>query len=65
MLKIRMRREAEQNAGALKRLTQIEMSTIELGNKDLLDLTDIFRGKPEAAIAQYAFAEMARRRISL
>ena len=65
MLKIRMKREAEQNAGALKRLTQIEISIIELGNEDLLDLADIYREKPEAAIAQYAFAEMARRKISL
>ncbi|RYE92863.1 MAG: hypothetical protein EOO77_46215 [Oxalobacteraceae bacterium] len=65
MLKIRIKREAEQNAGAMKRLTHIKMSIIELGNEDLLDIADIFRGKPEAAIAQYAFAEMARRKISL
>jgi len=65
MLKIRMKREAEQNAGAMKRLTQIEMSIIELGDEDLLDLADIFKGKPETAIAQYAFTEMARRKICL
>ncbi|MDY0969300.1 hypothetical protein [Sphingomonas sp. CFBP9021] len=65
MLKIRMKRDAEQNSGAMRRLTQIEMSIIELRNEDLLDLADIFRGKPETAIAQYAFAEMARRKISL
>ena len=65
MLKIRMKRDAEQNAGAMKRLTQIEMSIIELGNEDLLDLADILRGKPETALAQYAFAKMARRKISL
>jgi hypothetical protein len=65
MLKIRMKREAEQNAGAMKRLTQIEMSIIELGDEDLLDLADIFRGKPETAIAQYAFTEMARRKTCL
>jgi len=41
------------------------MSIIELGNEDLLDLADIFRVKPETAIAQYAFAEMARRKIRL
>jgi hypothetical protein len=64
MLKIRMKRDAEQNAGAMKRLTQIETSIIELGNEDLLDLADIFREKSEAAITQYAFAEMARRKIS-
>lgn len=65
MLKIRIKREAEQNAGAMKRLTQIEMSIMELGDEDLLDLADIFWGKPETAIAQYDFAEMARRKISL
>jgi hypothetical protein len=65
MLKIRMKRKADQNADAMKRLTQIEMSIIELGNDDLLDLADIFRGKPETAIAQYALAEMALRKISL
>lgn len=56
--------DAEQNAGAMKRLTQIETSIIELGNEDLLDLADIFRERSEATIAQYAFAEMARRKIT-
>jgi len=65
MLKIRMKRDAEQNAAAMKRLTQIETSIIELPNEDLLDLADIFREKSETAIARYAFAEMARRNISL
>ena len=46
MLKIRMKREAEQNAGAIKRLRQIEMSIIELGNEDLLDLADILGRGP-------------------
>lgn len=65
MLKIRIKRNAKQSAGAVRRLTQIETSIIELGDEDLLDLADIFREKSEAAIAQYAFAEMARRKISL
>ena len=65
MLKIRMKREAAQNAGAMKRLLQIEMSIIELGDEDLLDLADIFRERSQTAIAQYAFAEMARREFSL
>jgi hypothetical protein len=65
MLKLRMKREAEQNARAMKRLTQIEMSIKGLGNEDLLDLADVFAGKPETLIAQYAFAEMSRRKISL
>jgi len=65
MLKIRMKQEAEQNADAMKRLTQIKISITELGSQDLLDLADICRGKPETTIAQYAFAEMARGKISL
>ena len=65
MLKIRMKRDAEQNAAAMKRLTQIETSIIELPDEDLLDLADIFREKSETAIARYAFAEMARRKITL
>jgi hypothetical protein len=60
-----MKRQAEENARVMKRLTQIEMSIIELGNKNLRDLGDIFRGKPKTAIAQYAFAEMALRKVSL
>jgi hypothetical protein len=65
MLKLRMKREAEQNARAMKRLTQIEMSITGLENEDLLDLADIFAEKPETLIAQYAFSEMGRRKISL
>ena len=56
---------AGQNAGAMKCFMQIERSIIELLDGDLLDLAYIFRGKPETAIAQYAFAEMARRQIRL
>jgi hypothetical protein len=51
-----MKREAEQNARAIKSLAQIEMSIAELGDEDLLDLADIFKEKSEGAIAQYAFA---------
>ncbi|MDD1453302.1 hypothetical protein NHF48_023900 [Sphingomonas sp. H160509] len=60
-----MKRDAEQNAAVIKRLAQIETSIVELGNEDLLDLADIFREKSETAIAQCAFAEMARRKITL
>jgi hypothetical protein len=65
MLKSRMKREAEQSARAMKRLTQIETSIAALKDEDLLDLADIFAEKPETAIAQYTFAEMARRKINL
>ena len=46
MLKIRMKRNGEQNAGAMKRLIQIKTITIELPNEDLLDLADIFGINP-------------------
>jgi hypothetical protein len=65
MLKIRMKREAERNAGIMKRLMHIETSITELEDEDLLDLADIFRKKSETDIAQYVLAEMARRNISL
>jgi hypothetical protein len=65
MLKFRMKREVAQSARAMKRLAQIEVSITGLGNEDLLDLADIFAEKSESPIAQYAFAEMARRKISL
>jgi hypothetical protein len=65
MLKLRVRRKAEQNSRAIKRLEDIESSIIGLGNDDLLDLADIFAEKPETLIAQYAYGEMARRKISL
>jgi hypothetical protein len=62
---LRMKREVAQSARAMKRLTQIEMSITGLADEDLLDLADIFAEKPETPIAHYAFAEMARRKISL
>lgn len=65
MLKIRMKREAEQNARAMERLAQIEMSITGLVDEDLLDLADIFTQQPDTAIAKCAFAEMSRRKISL
>lgn len=65
MLKIRMRRAAEQNARAMERLRQIKLSVAGLGDEDLLDLADIFKDMPDTAIARYAFDEMARRKISL
>lgn len=65
MLRLRIRRNAAQDSRAMKRLEQIELSITGLGNDDLLDLADIFAEKPETLIAQYAFGEMARRKISL
>jgi hypothetical protein len=65
MLKLRMKREAEQNARAMKSLTQIGLSILAPGDEDLLDLADIFAEDAETPVARYAFAEMARRQISL
>jgi hypothetical protein len=65
MLKTRLKRQAEQHARAMIRLTQLEASITRLGDEDLLDLADIFRSSPDMPVAQYALAEMARRNISL
>jgi len=65
MLKIRLKRETEQNARAMERLRKVELSVTGLGDEDLLDLADIFKEMPDTAIARYAFDEMARRKISL
>lgn len=65
MLKLRMKREAQQGARVIRSLTQVETSITALEDEDLLDLADIFAGKPETTIAKFAFTEMARRKISL
>lgn len=65
MLKIRMKRKSAENAGAIPRLRRIETSINELADEDLLDIADIFHGKPDTDIWQYASVEMARRKISL
>lgn len=43
----------------------IEAPTTNLGDEDLLDLADIFKAEPRTALGEIAFAEMARRSISL
>lgn len=65
MLKTQTQQYAAQNAEARKRLTQIDTLITEIGNEDLPDISDISRVKSKAYIAQYTFAEMARRKISL
>ena len=65
MLKIRIKREAAQRARAMERFKLVEASITQLGDEDLLDLADIFKDQAETPIAQCAFAEMARRNISL
>ncbi|WP_267380044.1 MULTISPECIES: hypothetical protein [unclassified Sphingomonas] len=65
MLKFRIKREAEQNMRAAKRLDEIAISIAALGDEDLLDLADIFRHQPETPIFRWASTEMARRKITL
>jgi hypothetical protein len=65
MLKIRIKREAELRGRDIERLRLVEASITQLGDEDLLDLADIFKDQAETPIAQCAFAEMARRSISL
>jgi hypothetical protein len=65
MLKIRTKRQAEQHARDIDRLKLVDASIVQLEDEDLLDLADIFKNDPETPIAQTAFAEMARRNITL
>jgi hypothetical protein len=65
MLKTRVKRRAIQGESASKRLAAIEASIAALSDDDLLDLADIFKGRPEMPLAENAFSEMARRGISL
>jgi hypothetical protein len=62
MLKTRIKRVADH---AVRRLAEIEASIANLSNEDLLDLADIFKAEPRPPIGDMAFAEMARRNISL
>lgn len=65
MLKIRMKWVADRGDHAVRRLAEVEASIANLSNEDLLDLPDIFKAEPRPPIGDMAFAEMARRDISL
>ena len=65
MLKTRMKRQAGQNERARAHLSLIESSILALSDDDLLDLADIFNSEPRTPLGELAFAEMARRSISL
>lgn len=65
MLKTRRRRLCQQGEAAIQRLAEIVASTVTLGNEDLLDLADIYKAERHTSLARMAFAEMARRGISL
>lgn len=65
MLKTRSKRLTDQGEYARKRLVLIEASIAGLSDDDLLDLADIFSDQPYTPLRESAFAEMARRDISL
>ncbi len=65
MLAVRIKRLADQRAGAIKRLRILEAEVIALPDEDLLDLADIFANVAGSAIGELARAEMAHRGISL
>lgn len=65
MLQTRFRRQADQGEYARKRLALIEASITGLSDDDLLDLADIFNGEPRTPLGESAFAEMARRNLTL
>jgi hypothetical protein len=60
-----MKRLASQGERRKKRVAAIETAIVALDNDDLLDLADIFEGKPDNPIKEIANAEMQRRGISL
>jgi hypothetical protein len=65
ILKIRMKRLADRSDRAVQRLAAIEASIRALASEDLLDLADIFKAEPRTPIGEIAFAELARRSITL
>lgn len=65
MLKTRRRRLDQRSEAAMQRLATIEASITSLANEDLLNIGDIFKAESHAPLAETAFAEMARRGISL
>ncbi|RZL81802.1 MAG: hypothetical protein EOP66_05605 [Sphingomonas sp.] len=65
MLKTRTRKQNEQRERASERLDLIKTSILALSDDDLLDLADIFSGEPRTPLGELAFAEMAKRDISL
>lgn len=65
MLKTRMKRLSDRSERAVQRLADIEASITALASEDLLDLADIFKGEPRTSLGEIAFAEMAKRNITL
>ena len=65
MLNTQRRRFDRQGEAAMQRLAEIEASIVTLADEDLLDLADIYKGEQRTSLARMAFAEMARRSISL
>jgi hypothetical protein len=65
MLKTRIRRQTAQDERLRARLALIDTSIKALADDDLLDLADIFSAEPRTPLGELAFAEMAKRNISL
>jgi hypothetical protein len=65
MLQRRIRRAAVRGARAVERLAEIEASIRALSDDDLLDLADIFKNERTTPLGESAFAEVARRTLSL
>jgi hypothetical protein len=65
MTRQRTKWRADRGTRAIKLIAELEASITALGDEDLLDLADIFKGQPSTVLWGIAFAEMARRNISL
>jgi hypothetical protein len=65
MLKLQIRKKAAQAGEAIRMRAEVVSSIQALGDEDLLDLADIFSGKPATNLSQIASTEMNRRGLSL
>jgi hypothetical protein len=65
MPETRIKRRADRGTRALKRLAMIERDVAGLPDEDLLDLVDIFIGRPDSYLGELATAEMNKRELSL
>ncbi|MEG8040341.1 hypothetical protein QP166_13645 [Sphingomonas sp. LR60] len=65
MLQLKTKRLAHQRVRAESQLAAIRASIIALDDEDLLDIADILRDRRDTPLAEYAFAEIDRRKLRL
>jgi len=65
MFRKRTKWQPDKGVHATRRLADIARSISALVDEDLLDLFDIFQANPGSPLAEYAAAEMNKRKLSL